>query len=682
MIKIHLKRIGFFILAGLIVCLITILVSPKVYEAKTELLLGQQSSGGAATFSDVKKILDRGSTANADTERSILSSQGVFYEALFNISQKTGRPLMLEEFEDYYLMYDVIGSGRSKGTGVAQIQVRAYNRQDSLDIANEIVHVYNKFKRKTVKEAVNNAVAYLNSQVKVAAQALEKADQSYQDFKEHTNIADVKMRTSEISKSTSAYREAIKGVEVRLYSLNTEINEQKLKLQEIPKKIQTTMSTVENPQIGALETKLLELERSKETMLIKYHEDAEPILMLNESIQEVKSQLKKIRESNWKDASKSTTLNPLRTTIESKLTDNLISRKALIAQRDALKKQFIAQEKEIDQLPKDEIKFVKLQRERQIADMQFRRIKSQLDELKNRAETVVRSAFVLSPARSLPRPVAPDPAKVFFLGVIISICLGIVYSTILETFKLRVYNSSQLVQLTGAKVLATMPFINKSSLLKYLKSAFKANFLPIESFQYMASLLHQEQKGKKVDLITSIKTLGGSSLSSIMYARVLASRNMRVLLIDFDLQHGLLSRVAKQDESEGISDLLKNENLSNVDHYPVIHTDQPGLDFLPRGRDKNLRFYYITDKIGDLLEKFKKDYDAIVLAMPPCDTNSDVSNLVSKADNTLLAVSSLHTKSREILTGCRIIEDAKPNNFGLILTDNVTTDDPFLVTRN
>ena len=67
------------------------------------------------------------------TERQLLNSQAVFFGAIV-----AAAPELADDWEDYYLMYDVVtartANQNEQGPGVAQIQVRAHDP----DVAREI----------------------------------------------------------------------------------------------------------------------------------------------------------------------------------------------------------------------------------------------------------------------------------------------------------------------------------------------------------------------------------------------------------------------------------------------------------------------------------------------------------------------------------------------------------------
>ena len=83
-------------------------------------------------------------------------------------------------------------------------------------------------------------------------------------------------------------------------------------------------------------------------------------------------------------------------------------------------------------------------------------------EVEGRRLTLSNLSKVLYPAVEDDDPVAPDPAKYGFIGLLAGFVVGLLYSFLLEASRLRVYTSQQLSDLTGIPVSGTIRALQPS----------------------------------------------------------------------------------------------------------------------------------------------------------------------------------------------------------------------------
>ena len=110
---------------------------------------------------------------------------------------------------------------------------------------------------------------------------------------------------------------------------------------------------------------------------------------------------------------------------------------ALIASRARGEQTISEQNARMETLPSVEVKLLDYQRLLGISDERYRRVRSMLDDLKNKTEVVARPAVTLGPAAVPEKPVAPDAMKLSFIGLLAGLCVGLIFSFGLESLKLR-----------------------------------------------------------------------------------------------------------------------------------------------------------------------------------------------------------------------------------------------------
>ena len=189
MFKLHLKRTLFFGLLGLVVALAVAYFSPKVYEGRTGLIVGEEQipSGYQSLSAEVTSILRAGQARNVETELGVLASEGVFIQALDKYKNSVGGKDLTKDWQKYYLMYNVTGTERS---GVAKISVKTYDPESAAKIANKISEVYDAMSLDRAKTSSSRAIEYLEAQRLQSESDLKKAEDDYKKVKSEIGSAD------------------------------------------------------------------------------------------------------------------------------------------------------------------------------------------------------------------------------------------------------------------------------------------------------------------------------------------------------------------------------------------------------------------------------------------------------------------------------------------------------------
>ncbi|MGE5538421.1 MAG: GumC family protein [Gemmatimonas sp.] len=140
----------------------------------------------------------------------------------------------------------------------------------------------------------------------------------------------------------------------------------------------------------------------------------------------------------------------------------------------------------------------------------------------------------------------------------------------------------------------------------------------------------------KVVLVTSSLPEEGKSIFSLSLARSVAFSGARALLIDCDLRRPAVARRLGIDDSKGLLDLFDK----NADFAGAIQVDaKSGLHILPcTGGTANPQDILGSRHMKALLEKFRSEYDFVVLDTPPVLAVSDALVLSHYADTSIFLI--------------------------------------------
>ena len=179
----------------------------------------------------------------------------------------------------------------------------------------------------------------------------------------------------------------------------------------------------------------------------------------------------------------------------------------------------------------------------------------------------------------------------------------------------------------------------------------------------------------QVFLFTSAAPGDGKSWTSANLAIAYAQSDKKVLIIDADLRKGRLHKIFGKLNKKGLSDYLLA--VSNIDDLKeqtsvlqnvILKTEVPNLHMMTSGTvPPNPSELLSTDRIDDMLEIVKQNYDVIIFDMPPVSIVTDSLVICKKVDYTVLVAAAERTKRDVILNAKKSIEQVGGKIAGVVL---------------
>ena len=181
-----------------------------------------------------------------------------------------------------------------------------------------------------------------------------------------------------------------------------------------------------------------------------------------------------------------------------------------------------------------------------------------------------------------------------------------------------------------------------TSLLRRKKTSILINN-PVTGFSYVEAIrklrhrVERHMSGKKVIMVTSLLENEGKSTVAVNLALSLSQKQQRVLLIDCDLRkpacHNILEH---KDFSCGIKEILLGKaNLSDaVIRYQSTHM----YLLLAHKADQHAGELLTCERMRLLLDWARKNFDYIVLDLPPMAAAADAEAMTALADAAIMVV--------------------------------------------
>lgn len=198
---------------------------------------------------------------------------------------------------------------------------------------------------------------------------------------------------------------------------------------------------------------------------------------------------------------------------------------------------------------------------------------------------------------------------------------------------------------------------------------FDRHSIIAEQYRMLRTNLQSMKSGQgfRALMVTSAMHTEGKTVTSINLALTLAQQpNCNVLLIDADLRKGNVQRWLGLDAPSGLSEALSNGKAPD---QAVVKVSGSTLKILPAGQiTAEPSDLLDSDKMRELLQYFKRQFDYILVDAPPVLLVSDPSIIGRYVDGVLFVVRAGLTQRKQVLHAQAKLEQVKARTIGSILT--------------
>lgn len=175
----------------------------------------------------------------------------------------------------------------------------------------------------------------------------------------------------------------------------------------------------------------------------------------------------------------------------------------------------------------------------------------------------------------------------------------------------------------------------------------------------------------KTMVVTSAGPGEGKTTSVMNLAVTMAQFGSKVLLIDGDLRKPALHKIFAISNELGLTNVLVGEQDYKEGVSPT-HVER--LEILPAGViPPNPSELLASNKMKQLLNKVREDYDFVIIDTPPAAVVTDASVLSAVADGTVLVCESGQVPIEGAKRAKELLENVNANIIGVIL-NKIPTD--------
>lgn len=168
-------------------------------------------------------------------------------------------------------------------------------------------------------------------------------------------------------------------------------------------------------------------------------------------------------------------------------------------------------------------------------------------------------------------------------------------------------------------------------------------------------------------MVTSSLPYEGKTTIIGNLAIILSQTGAKVLLLDCDLRRPSMHRLYGNNKTPGLTELLAGD--TNIDS--IIHnTGVPGLDFISAGTTPpNPAELLGSDKMKDLVNRFKDRYDTILIDAPPVLAVTDALLLSNLSDMVFMVLELGRVPAKAAVHVRDILQNVGAPLAGVVLND-------------
>ncbi|MFC1545815.1 GumC family protein [Pseudomonadota bacterium] len=541
---------------------------------------------------------------------------------------------------------DEVNADQDDDSSIITISVTSLSAEFARDLAQAVADEFRVFNIEEKNKRVFDAKKFIQQQLLVVGERLKRAEEAARDYRQANSLSQAGTDSGVMSRLVSDMEQEYRQAIARLNDLSFALKQLQERVQNKSWNYQAvTVSGDVSAYFDALNKRLVSM-ALKHTELTTNFTDEHP------QVRELKEQASDILESMAAELDKQVDLTKRRMQdLQTSMDD---------AQR------------KYHGLPEQALDLQRLQRTVRINEELYDLLEKKFQEVLIRESEKVQEVSLVRPAMlSFARVNPVRTAQTAVAGFILGLVMGLIIALILETMDTSVGTIEEVESFLEVPVIGFVPHITHNEAIELfsgveglavsghglerqmrLISHFSPPSTISEAYRSLRTNLLFSQAGEhRVILVSSSTVKEGKSTIAANLAVVVAQQGARVLLIDGDMrkpmQHHtfglkrapglsecLLGQISWRDAIKRFSDVM----LGDMGIDQALFT--PGLDqldILSCGRASVNPPDLLSDPaIDKILADVRKEYDLVIIDMPPLLHTTDAIIVASKVDGILL----------------------------------------------
>ena len=524
----------------------------------------------------------------------------------------------------------------TEGSTVLALSLVSETPQRDCDYLDMLAKIYLLQNLETKNEVAENSIRFINSQLENLQSSLQVSEGAMTNFRQENKIIDVNSYAGQIMGYLATYDQQKMEMRLRETYFDYLINYIHTSMESDAVIMPSTMGVTDASLVALVqELNELRIQRSelteKNIYYAKYTKDMETV---KASIEEL--------------------VNSMRAAMEIEKTD--------------LQKRITEAESMLKTLPEKELQMVAIERNYRIDDNYYTFF------LQKRAEAEIQKASntpdnsIMDKARTTAIMNAKAKSKTTSTYLIIGFLIPLVLIILSELLNNKIRSPKDVVKLKMFRLIGTLRHA-KSQNPTLVRASPRSSYAEMLRAIRTRIEFVLKRKEKMVISVTSTESGDGKTFLSTNLAALYAMTGRKVLLIDLDLRKPNIHTKLGLENGNGVSNYL----VGDCEFEDIITRNTPfGFDFVRAGTiPPNPGELVHTDKLRDLINEMREQYDYIVMDSSPIGLVPDAYAIIENSDMCLFVIRCLQTNKsfcKQTLEQISEVVD-NPEKIQIVLSD-------------
>lgn len=572
-----------------------------------------------------------------------------------------------------------------KDTDVLRVSVRAPSAFEASFLANALAEEYYRYKLRSARGDISEIRQFLEQQLEVVRDQLSQSEELERAYKESRGVSSLDDEARTMVEQSTNLHAIYNQTESDLNAELRRMDYLKRQLEDVRGSLVEDMSNITSPIIETLQSEIADKQSRLAALVSNPGPGTEvTINALENEIETIKG---KLVEEVRKIAGGAGSLEPLKTSQElfESILKSEVEIKALTARAEALREAIANVDYDLEQLPEKTLVLARLTRDRKLNEELYLMLNEKYEEARISEAAKSAGVEIVDTAKPPEFPIKPRKKLNILFGMLFGLALGVGITLLIDLLDDTIKTPEELERM-ALTALGTIPIVNIEDIRRRLKRQGKeltaqdevrleskmiTRFSPkspiSEAYRSLRTNIQFSDidNPKRVILMTSAATKEGKSTTCVNLAITFAQTGSRVLLVDSDLRRPTLHSFFNVDKMYGLSNVL----IGSLSFNDVIkRTEVENLDLITAGDiPPNPAEMVASERMRMFLEEARNRYDVVLLDSPPVVAVTDAAILTTRADATILVVSSGMTGRSELKRAIGLIRSVGSNVLGIIL---------------
>lgn len=457
-------------------------------------------------------------------------------------------------------------------------------------------------------EINERTVSYIDKQLDDVSFALKEIEDTMQNYKKQKAILDLDWEKKDYFDKLAEYDSKKSLLNLKIDAIND--LEKYIIEDRDPQFLPPNVYVVDDDEFLKTSIKELYSDQIKLNLLLSSSQE------INPNVVEVRMKLKKLKQNML------VYLNN--------------SRNATFKIIDNLNKEISNYVGEIKQIPQKQREVLNISRKVTVNEELYNFL------LEKKASTKIAKASIVPDIRVIDSPrnkgvVSPDKKKIISTFIAIGFAVSLLIIILRVWFFTTIQSPEELKEITALPIIADLPFQKGVSDKGFIVEESPGSFIS-EAFRTLRTNLQYVilNSGKKTILVTSNGPGEGKTFTTINIGAILAKSGKRVVMLELDLHKPRIQKALEMTADIGISTfMLGNNSLKEIVKPTVISNL---FTILSGPIPPNPSDLVLSEKLKELIDFAKDNYDYVLIDTPPAGMLSDAAYLMQYADINLFVL--------------------------------------------